>query len=506
MSRGKREAVKPRRSPEKNRGTSKKTNPGRILLIAAAALSAAVLLTVGAWKLLVPTPDVAAPPEQTPLPGAEGAIQPGGTSGSVEEPVVTKTRKEEYFTFLLIGKDTSSGSTDTMILVSYDVPNGQVNMMSIPRDTVVNVPWAVKKINSVYSASEESGGGLENLKRQVASLTGVMPDFYAVIEWKAVGRIVDAVGGVDFHVPRNMNYDDPYQDLHIHLTKGRQTLNGQQAMAMLRYRTDNDKSVGYGEPGRTETQRNFLKAMAGEVLQLGNITRIGSFVEIFMENVKTDMKLSDLMWFASRALSVDLSTMNSSTMPYIDVGVYRGGYYFMADVEGILPLVNEQFNPYEEEMTQADLRIVTRREDGSCHVPGGELLDENWAEPYTGSMREEAGGGEETVLVGSNVSGGTPAEEYEQEADEQQAGAETEGESEPPSEESGESPGEPEQDTPTGEEDTPIGEEVSPAPEGEGDPSVPPVDGEGTTSSGETDVNEENGEADGESEMPDWLN
>ena len=111
-------------------------------------------------------------------------------------PATTGGRKDGYYTFLLLGKDTSSGSTDTIILVSYDVPNQQVNMMSIPRDTAVNVPWSVKKVNSVYSAKESSGGGLENLKQQVAYLTGVMPDFYVIVQWEAVGEIVEALGGV----------------------------------------------------------------------------------------------------------------------------------------------------------------------------------------------------------------------------------------------------------------------------------------------------------------------
>ena len=132
---------------------------------------------------------------------------------------------------------------DTMILVSYDVPNKQINMMSIPRDTAVNVSWStkklnsvynakessgggleglkknitqlqdffrhrlkeiplgvhpaniVKKLNSVYNAKESSGGGLEGLKKHVAYLTGVMPDFHVIIEWKAVGEIVDARAG-----------------------------------------------------------------------------------------------------------------------------------------------------------------------------------------------------------------------------------------------------------------------------------------------------------------------
>lgn len=320
-------------------------------------------------------------------------------------------RKDDYYTFLLIGRDTAGGgNTDTLILVSYDVPNGQVNMMSIPRDTAINVPWSVKKINSVYNAKESSGGGIEGLKQQVALLTGIMPDRHVIIEWKAVGRIVKAVGGVEFDVPRNMNYDDPYQDLHIHLNKGMQTLNADQAMGLLRYRHDNDYKVGYNDTGRMNTQRDFLKAMAKKVLQLGNITKIGEFINIFMENVETDLTINEMMWFATKALSVDLDSMQSSTLPYIDVGRYRGGDYLLPNGPEIVPLINEQFNPYNREVSESDLRIIVRNSDGSCYVPGGTLADSKWATPVKSSAGTTGGGVSETkptgVVADPNVSTG----------------------------------------------------------------------------------------------------
>ena len=130
-----------------------------------------------------------------------------GETEESEGPETAAGRKEDYYTFLLIGRDTGGGgNTDTLILVSYVVANDQVNMMSIPRDTAVNVSWSTKKINSVYNASEENGGGIEGLKTQVLYVY-----LFVIIEWEAVGELVDAVGGVEFDVPRDMNYDDPYR-------------------------------------------------------------------------------------------------------------------------------------------------------------------------------------------------------------------------------------------------------------------------------------------------------
>ena len=254
-------------------------------IIAGGCVLAVVLLIAGWWSLFVKAPDVSSNdrPGVTDNNPSLNRGEPVDLDGDGEPDEDVTGRKDDYYTFLLIGRDTAGGgNTDTLILVSYDVPNNQVNMMSIPRDTAVNVSWSNKKINSVFNAKESSGGGIEGLKQQVAALTGVMPDRYVTIEWKAVGRIVKAVGGVEFDVPRNMNYDDPYQDLHIHLNKGMQTLNADQAMAMLRYRHDNDPNVGYNDTGRMNTQRDFLKAMAKKVLQLGNITKIGEFMYFLM--------------------------------------------------------------------------------------------------------------------------------------------------------------------------------------------------------------------------------
>ena len=367
-------------------GNTKKKKKGRGGKIALWVVLALVLAGTAAWFLLFREPDVSG----NDRPGVQDKNQSPGVDGIAgsEPDAAGSGRKEDYFTFLLLGKDTSSGSTDTIILVSYDVVNQQVNMMSIPRDTAVNVPWSVKKINSVYSAKKSSGGGIDNLKKQVGYLTGIVPDFYVIVEWEAVGEIVEAVGGVEFDVPRDMNYDDPYQDLHIHIDKGLQTLNGQQAMGVIRYRHDNRREDGSmpgyadGDLGRTKTQQAFLKAMAKKVLQLGNMTKVGEFVKIFMERVETDLKLSDLMWFASKALGMDADTIQSCTMPN-EAHTFRGGSYVFANGEELVDLVNRQFNPYSRDVTEDDLQIMVRHKDGTASVTNGELLDSRWAKAYS---------------------------------------------------------------------------------------------------------------------------
>ena len=371
----------------------KKTKEGgRGKKAALIALSCVVLVAAavaGWWFTSVRAPEVSGN-DRPGVTNNNPNLKPGESGGGEDGPEASSGRKEDFFTFLLLGKDTSSGSTDTIILVAYDVPNQQVNMMSIPRDTTVNVPWSIKKINSVYSAKESSGGGLENLKKQVGYLTGVMPDRYVIVEWEAVGEIVEAVGGVEFDVPRNMNYDDPYQNLHIHINKGLQKLDGKQAMGVIRYRHDNRREDGTmpgyadGDLGRTQTQQAFLKAMAKKVLQLQNVTKVGNFVKTFLDHVETDMDLTELMWFATKAMGMDADAIQSCTMPN-EAHDFRGGSYVFANIDELVELVNDQFNPYNREVTADDLQVMVRKSNGSAYVTNGELLDSRWSKAYGGS-------------------------------------------------------------------------------------------------------------------------
>lgn len=382
----------------------KKLGGKRAALIILGCVALVALAVTVLWKVLIAPPDVS----HNLHPG--GALTADTENG--DEPATAGGRKDGYYTFLLLGKDTSSGSTDTIILVSYDVPNQQVNMMSIPRDTAVNVPWSIKKINSVYSAKESSGGGLENLKQQVAYLTGVMPDFYVIIEWEAVGELVEALGGVEFDVPRDMNYDDPYQNLHIHLEKGLQVLNGEEAMGVIRYRHDNRRADGVmpgyadGDLGRTKTQQEFLKACAKQALKLENVGKVKEFVQIFMEHVETDLPLQNMIWFATQAMGMDADTIQSCTMPNTPVS-FHGGSYVLPNGDEIISVVNEQFNPYNRDITADDLQIMVRNNDGSVYVTNGTLLDSKWAKPSS------SGGGSSS----SSSSSGTTAPAVEETTD-----------------------------------------------------------------------------------------
>ncbi len=318
------------------------------------AVSAVVVGLYLAFVVLVRPPEV---PEATPamvtVTPTDDPATP--TDESEADPTVVPaqalTRKEDTHTFLLIGMDDGNGNTDTMMVVTYDVKNAHVAVVSVPRDTLVDQPRTVKKINAAYA-----DGGVEEVQREVSELLGFPVDHYIIVNLRGFRRLVDAIDGVDFYVPVNMDYDDPTQDLHIHLSKGMQHLNGTQALQLVRFRS------GYANAdlGRIETQQKFLAALAKKLLSWHSVTKMNEFIDIFAQNVKTDLSVGNMAYFGLAALDMDLDTgITMGTLPGDGQVTYRGiPYYYELYPQETLELVNSSgLNPYEEPLTLEDMNI-----------------------------------------------------------------------------------------------------------------------------------------------------
>ena len=300
-------------------------------------------------------------------------------------------KSKDFYTVLILGRDTGGGgNTDTMLLASYDVTNQKATVMSIPRDTMVNVPWDIKRINSVYNYYGGGEKGIKALYKEIAQLVGFEPDYQVVVEWDAVGEIVKAMGGVYYDVPRNMNYDDPYQDLHIHQTKGYRLLSGSDVMQVLRYRHDTDMRYGYpdGDLGRIKTQQSLLKAMIEQLLQLKNVTKIGDFARVVKNNVTSDLTFEEMLWFGSQAVmgGLKIENVNFVTMPNTNKSCYSRVYhrtqsYVTPNAQELLDLVNNELSPFVEKFTMRDLDIMSVNADGSVSSSTGHVEDSKAAQP-----------------------------------------------------------------------------------------------------------------------------
>lgn len=212
---------------------------------------------------------------------------------------------------LLLGTDEGGNRSDTIMLVNINGETGKVNILSIPRDTAIasrnsdgsiiynsrGVP-VYNKINSYLAIGKQqvAKGKLkvpeELVIRKVKEITGLPIHYFATIDFSGFINIIDALGGVDFEVPENMNYDDPAQNLHIHLKKGMQHLDGQAAHDFVRYRSYKN---GRADLARVEAQQNFIKALVDQKLTASNLAKIDDIYEIVNDNVRTNYGFDNLM-------------------------------------------------------------------------------------------------------------------------------------------------------------------------------------------------------------------
>ncbi len=269
-------------------------------------------------------------------------------------------RADGVYTILLVGNDDGNGNTDTIMVGKLDTAQHRMELVSIPRDTLINSPWEVRKLNAVYWGSKFNGGdGITALRRQVERLTGFDVDCYAVVDLDVLVQAVDLMGGVWFDVPQAMDYDDPSQDLAIHLSPGRQLLNGEQAMGVCRYRS----AYVTGDLGRIEMQHRFLEACAEQFISAGNIPNLGKVAELLARRTDTNLSTGNIAWLLHQALLCDKENICFYTAPVVTETV-AGYSYVLLNLWPWLDLVNAHLNPYDLPIGYTDVDVVYRNEYG----------------------------------------------------------------------------------------------------------------------------------------------
>lgn len=260
-----------------------------------------------------------------------------------------KQKNKDEILFLMMGVDAkdvkkSKGTrTDTMMLVKVNFDTGDINLLSIPRDTRVLVKDKEDKINHAHAF-----GGPSLTMKTVRDFLNLDVDYYVKVDYKLVMAVVEAIGGIKIDVPRNMKYNDPYCDppLNINLKKGFQTLNGQQAHDFLRWRKNND-GTGYpeGDIGRIKAQQMFLKELIKQTLKLKNATKLIEFIEIYYDYVETNVPLSVMVKGATSAKKINMENMKTATVPGVDQKI-GGVDYWIYDREKTEEIVKEMFGDY----------------------------------------------------------------------------------------------------------------------------------------------------------------
>ena len=265
---------------------------------------------------------------------------------------------------LVMGVSTDQGLllTDTLIVCAYYPRTQQASMMSIPRDTFVGRSEATassgEKINAVYSNYRGGTKGAEKLLEYVEKVTGLEINNYVVVENKGLIEIVDEIGGVEFDVPINMDYDDGGQDLHIHLKAGMQTIDGPKAEQLLRFRHNNNgtsypASYGGEDIGRTKTQRNFITETIRQTLRFKNVTKISNLINIAFKNVETNMDMDYVLKYAPAAAEFNADSIQNAYLPGAPV-MYNGFSFYKANKTETKKIVDELFT-FKQKVSDASM-------------------------------------------------------------------------------------------------------------------------------------------------------
>ena len=273
---------------------------------------------------------------------------------------IDETRKKGCYTFLVAARDVASGCTDVIIVGRFDTANHTINMVSIPRDTMTN--RGNFKINTAYAGNLASGGnGIDGLKREIQKLIGFEIDSYAIVDVEAVEKLIDAIGGVYFDVPMDMHYSDVSQNLEIHINKGYQKLSGSDAVKVLRFR----KGYANGDLGRINVQHDFIKALAEQVLDIGNIPNLGAAIDIYQEHVQSNLTPGMLLFYAKHFLEMDTDNIQFVNMPQHMGGLVNNQSFLFISVGRWVEVINEYLNPYKENIAQWHLDIKSSMDGGN---------------------------------------------------------------------------------------------------------------------------------------------
>jgi LCP family protein required for cell wall assembly len=207
---------------------------------------------------------------------------------------------------LVVGDQADEGTTDTIVLVHLDLDRRTGTLMSIPRDTWVAVPHhGHMKINSAFSF-----GGAQATAGVVSTLIGVPIDATIAVDPQGAKQIVDAMGGLNVNVDSDMNYDDNYGDLHIHLKKGEQYLTGGGVLEYMRFRHDAESDFG-----RMRRQQQVMREIIKELGQPQNWPKVPRLVALARADVKTSLSDTQLQALVELYRGVPQDNVRTLTLP-----------------------------------------------------------------------------------------------------------------------------------------------------------------------------------------------
>jgi LCP family protein required for cell wall assembly len=258
--------------------------------------------------------------------------------------------------------------SDTIAMVSLDLDHQKVSMLSVPRDTLVRAPESLGsnkmvegKINGTYRR-----GGYPLLAQTVGNLLGVKPDYYVAVKPDALKNIVDVLGGVEVETIDAFKYNDWTARLFVDMPKGKQVINGEQAIGYARFREPDiykrnpdhspipvpgshtqfllkprheiEHSLEEGEPRRMARQQQLIRAMTAKAQNPQNLMQIDKIINVALDQVDTNLTRTQILALVTMFRTIKSDQMESGTLK--GEGVKSNLYFFHPDEEKMKELVD----------------------------------------------------------------------------------------------------------------------------------------------------------------------
>ncbi|WP_246942770.1 LCP family protein [Bacillus pinisoli] len=242
---------------------------------------------------------------------------------------------KDNFSVLLVGVDEREGETnsrsDALILATFNKTEKTVKMVSIPRDTRVDIPEHDKdKINHAHAF-----GGIDLTIETVEELFDIPVDYYVKLNFDAFVEIIDALGGVTVEVPKTFSEQNSKDEQDaITLYEGIQTLNGEEALAFVRMRKDDPT----GDIGRGERQKQVIKAIIEKSASLTSVTKYDDVIDSIGSNLVTNLSFGNLV--ALQSYSKALNSIESLKLVGNDSRI-RGLYYYELEEQSLLDISSQ---------------------------------------------------------------------------------------------------------------------------------------------------------------------
>lgn len=246
--------------------------------------------------------------------------------------------------------------SDTIIVIHLDPDKKRIGVISVPRDTRVNVDgYGYTKINHSYAY-----GGIDLLQKTVSSVLSIPIDYYVKVDLKGVSDLVDELGGVNINIEKDLYYRDQAGDLYIDLKKGEQHLDGQKAIQYLRFRHDNQ-----GDIGRIQRQQKFIYMMANKITSAGKILELPLLLKRINSLIETNLSTKEMVNVAFQFTEAfNAKNIQKGTVPGA-ITLIENVSYWQPNITATDKLVEKIIFGFDSEQVVMTQKIETEDKEAS---------------------------------------------------------------------------------------------------------------------------------------------